>query len=409
MVRAHLERKVGRVRHTIRDLLSEGRGWILIVVAFGWLLSLGTRLIFPALLPHIKATYSLGNATAGAIISAIGIVVATMQFPSGALADRFGERVVVVVSMFLASAGLTIIAAFPAFAAFLLGGIVFGVGMGSYGSPRVMVLSNIYPDRDGTALGITFSAGHVGTSVLPFVAGLVTVALGWRVGFLYVVPLFLLVAFGLWRFVPSHTRTTTERADRSKREVAREAFSAVTRPAVLLAFGGLALWSFTFIGITTFLPTYLVSIKSFDSQLATSVFSLLFVAGLFAQAGAGNAADRFGYRRVLVPLAGFSVLPLVLLPFTGGLVALAVLVLLIGARLGLMPVLNAYLIASVPDEVQGLSYGLIRSLQAYIGSTGAVFVGVLADAGLFDQSFLVLAGITVVMTLIYAALPVVSD
>jgi MFS family permease len=127
--------------------------------------------------------------------------------------------------------------------------------------------------------------------------------------------------------------------------------------------------------------------------------------GLFAQAGAGNLSDHVGYRSVLVPLSAVSVIPLVLLPLTQGVVLLSGIVLLIGLRLGLMPVTNAYLIAAVPAENQGSSYGLVRSLQSYVGSTGAVFVGMLADNGLFDQAFFILAGLTVVMTVIYASLP----
>jgi predicted MFS family arabinose efflux permease len=405
MVRFRTGQTVDHVRRVAHGLASGGRGWILAAVAAGWLLSLGTRLVFPALLPHITLAYGLTNVTAGAVITVIGITVATMQFPSGVVADRVGERAVLVGGLCLAATGLTVVALVPPFVAFLAGVVLFGLGMGAYGSPRVMVLSNVYPERDGTAIGITFSAGHVGTSVLPFVAGLVALSFGWRAGFLSVVPLFLLVALGLSRVLPRRTRPARSSDDRPTGAVGRQVLSVVARPRVLLLFAVLSLWAFTFVGITTFLPTYLVSVKRLSPPAAATVFSLLFLSGLFFQAGGGSAADRVGYRRVLVPLAAFSVLPLVLLPVVDGAVALGVVAALLGARLGLMPVTNAYLIATIPDEVQGASYGLLRSFQQYVGSTGALFVGFFADAALLDEAFLVMAALTVVMTGLYVVLP----
>ncbi|MFC7135424.1 MULTISPECIES: MFS transporter [Salinibaculum] len=406
MSKFRIEERRARLTESLRELASEGRGWALTVVALGWLLLLGTRLIFPALLPEIKTAYGLNNATAGGIISAISITVATMQFPSGVLADRVGERIVLVIGMVVAAIGLTILSTLPVLPAFLVGGILFGIGMGSFGSPRVMVLSNLYPKRDGTAIGITFSAGHVGTSTLPFVAGTLMILFGWQVGFLYVIPLFLFTAFGLWRFVPARTERASSETHKSRKAAIREILSVVTRRQILLTFLALSLWSFTFVGITTFLPTYLITEKGLSPQSATAIYSLLFVTGLFAQAGAGNVADRHGYRRVLLPLSAISIVPLFVFPFADGVWLLGGLVLLMGTRLGLMPVTNAYLISAVPDESQGSSYGLVRSFQAYIGSTGAVFVGFLADSGLFDEAFLILAGSTVIMTVIYLALPV---
>lgn len=60
-----------RIEHAIAPLRGDGRGWALVAIAVGWLLILGTRITIPVLLPGIKATFDIDNATAGFTITVI--------------------------------------------------------------------------------------------------------------------------------------------------------------------------------------------------------------------------------------------------------------------------------------------------------------------------------------------------
>lgn len=53
------------VKNTIAQLRGNGRGWILLAISIGNLLSLGIRVAFPALLPDIRTEFQLTNTTAG--------------------------------------------------------------------------------------------------------------------------------------------------------------------------------------------------------------------------------------------------------------------------------------------------------------------------------------------------------
>jgi len=99
----------------------------------------------------------------------------------------------------------------------------------------------------------------------------------------------------------------------------------------------------------------------------------------------------------------------VVLPFVDGLAVLTVLSVLLGLRAGVGPLNNAYLVAVLPDEVEGVSYGLLRTVYLGIGATGSVAVGAFADADLFDEAFLVLGGLTAVVFGLYVLLPSRSD
>lgn len=394
-----------------RELRGGGRGWVLASVAGGWFFVLGTRFVFPALLPEIKASFAISNTTAGAAITAIWIAYAAVQFPAGAFSDRVGERLVLVASVLVATAAVAVVAFTPTFALFLLGAVLFGLGTGLYGPPRVIVLSNTYADngRDSTAIALTFAAGSLGSAALPFVGGRLAAAFDWRAAFVAVLVPFLLVSGGLWRSLPEYASTAERAAEQSARHVARRLAAAVTDRSVLLAWAGMSLSLFVFQGVTSFLPTYLVSVKGLSTGTAATVFGGFFVVGAAAQPASGALGDRFGRRRVLVALAGVGAVPLALLPFGYGLPVLAALAVLLGVRLGLGPLNNAYIADAFPEDVQGAGYGFVRTFHMAIGSTGAVVVGYLADASLFDEAFLLLAGLSLVSMLLYVGLPATGE
>jgi len=45
---------VGRTKQLGATLWQDGRGWVLLVVSLGWLLTIGTRIVYRALLPAIR-------------------------------------------------------------------------------------------------------------------------------------------------------------------------------------------------------------------------------------------------------------------------------------------------------------------------------------------------------------------
>jgi predicted MFS family arabinose efflux permease len=162
---------------------------------------------------------------------------------------------------------------------------------------------------------------------------------------------------------------------------------------------------FTFQALTAFLPTYLVTTKGVSPASAAGPYALLFVSGSAFQPIAGSAADRFGDREVSAFVAGASVLPLVGVVLVEGPLALAVLIALIGARLGTDPILNAYVVRALPPGIQGTAWGLLRTVFFTVASTGSIVVGALGDAGWFDEAFFLLAALTVFAALLCAGLP----
>lgn len=405
VIRTSFGRIAGRIHDVVVVLADRERAPILISIAIGWLLILGTRILLPALLPYLKDVFSFDNTTAGLLITCLWGAYALTQFPAGLLTDRIGERKTLVTSVIVAVAGVSALVAAPTFAVFVVGTILFGFGSGLYAPPRVTVLSQIYPDYDSTVLGVTFAVGNIGSALLPLIASGLVILFGWEFGFVFVIPPLVLVGIALWVFVPSHSDSTVRVMNNEPRRVVQRLAGEMTNRNVVVVWLAMTLMLVAFQGLIAFLPTYLVTSKGMDQTTAAALFGLFFVSGAISQSAAGVFADRYDERRVLATIAAFGVVALVVLPFLDGIVALSTVVILLGTRLGVSPVSNGYVAAILSNDVQGSGYGLFRTVYVAVGSLGSSLVGVLADMGLFSEAFFVLAGITGVAAGLYLLLP----
>ncbi|WP_254280440.1 MFS transporter [Haloarcula marina] len=396
---------VGAVSDATAVYRGRGRGTVLSLVALGWLLVLGTRLVVPAILPQIRTEFGITNATAGFAVTLIWLTYAIMQFPAGVLTDRVGERRLLLASLFVGSVSVLAFSVAPLFALFLGACVLFGAGTGLYGPPRVTILSRTYPDNDGGAIGLTFAAGNVGSAVLPLVVGWVSVAYGWRTGLRVLFPLFVLVFVGMWFYLRAAQTEPLGRPDDSFWRALRRVAASINDSSVLVLGSATTVTLFVFQGFTAFFPTYLVAVKELPQATAATLFGAFFVTGIVVQPLSGGAADRFGYRRLLLGLTSFTVLMLAVLPFVQGFWPLAALSVLLGVRSGIDPINNAFLVAMLPDDVQGSSFGLLRSLYLGFGAVGSYVVGLFADADRFDEAFLFLAALTAVSFGLYLLLP----
>lgn len=384
-------------------LRGDGRGWLVLTLGLGWFVTLGTRFVVPTVPPRIQADFALSNTAAGVAVTVIWLAYGATQLPAGALIDTLGERRLLAGSLLVGGGGLLAFAGSPTFAVLLLAAAAYGIGTGLYGPARATVLSRTFPDNDGAAFSVVLGAGSVGAAAMPLAAGVLVGWIGWRVAVGVFVPLFLVIAAGLWWAVPADgaTRGTGAPLDARLRGVR----AAVTRRAVVLPGLAVLFMLFAFQGLTAFLPTYLVTERGLSQATASAVFAGMFVSGAVFQVVTGGLADRFGHQRVLAVVAVASVPPLLLLPVARGLPVIVGLTVLFGIRFVVPPVANAYIVRVLPEDVRGTAWGLVRSVFFVVGATGSTVVGAFADRGLFDEAFLVLAAVTLLGAVCFALLP----
>ncbi|SNR55572.1 Nitrate/nitrite transporter NarK [Halorubrum vacuolatum] len=383
-----------------KGLWSHGRGPILVAIAGGWFLSIGVRMIYPILLPHLRTAYGLDLTTAGLLLTVLFVAYGLGQFPGGLLADRFGEKAILIVSSTISVATLALIVTAGSTAVLFAVTALFGVGVALYAVARYTILADLYPERVGAANGVVSGAADLGQSILPPIAGFLAAVLAWQFGFAFAIPLFALAAVALWLAVPSHRSESTRSADRPSFESARAVLSGLRIPAVVYGTGLLLLGVTVWQAFTGFYPTYLIDEKGLSATLAGVLFGLFFALGVVVQPLSGAAYDRIGVGRTLVFVMGVAAVGLVILTQLESFWPLAAVTVLLSTLLGFATVTQTHLILALPDDIQGTGFGILRTISFTVGASSPVLVGAAADRGFFDEAFLALAalaGLTVLL------------
>jgi hypothetical protein len=100
------------------------------------------------------------------------------------------------------------------------------------------------------------------------------------------------------------------------------------------------------------------------------------------------------------PVAGFGVLP-----FVDGFWPLVGITAVVSTMLGSGAITQSFVADAFSAEVRGTGLGVVRTVTAVIGSTGPVLFGAIADRGYFDEGYLLLAAVLLVVILLTLRLP----
>lgn len=395
---------IGSIVTEGKELWKGGKGTSLVAIAGGWGLLLGTRMIYPILLPYFRDTFDLSLTIAGFLITILWLGSAVGQLPGGILADRYSERIVMAASAIIVGVALVLVVTAPtAIVLFVATGIV-GLGQSLYPIARITILSHIYPDRIGSALGVTMATGDLGQTVLPPVAGVLAVAIAWQAGLSFLIPLLFIVGIGIWVALPAQEQAdsggTTLSAERTRLLLSELSESNLAFVSIILI-----LFFLTWQSFTGLYPTYLVEVKGLPSSTAGLLFSVFFAFGVIVKPLAGAAYDRIGMRSSLVVILAGPVVGLGVLPFIEGFWPLVGITAIVSTMLGSGAITQSFLSDAFSAEIRGTGLGVVRTITATIGATGPVLFGGIADRGYFDEGYLLLAAILVVVILLTLRLP----
>ncbi len=378
------------IRHPPADLWRDGRGWILLSISVGWFLSIGVRLVYPALAPFFRADFNIGFGTTGLLFTLLWMAYAVGHIPGGILGDRIGEGRILVISTVLAGLTVLTVALSVNLWMLFLATITFGFATALFGPTRFTVFTDIYEEHAGSAIGITMAAGSAGNAVLPVVATIIASAIVWRYSFGVLVPLFFVVAATLWVSVPTRTSTASAVEELSWQTFGRIR-SEVSSGTIPIVVAVQVSFSFVFQGFSGFYPLYLVEMKGLSPDIASTLFGLFFAASFVVQPLAGTGMDRFGTRPSLIAMLGVGVLALWVLPFVEGLVAIVVLTLVLSVLSGCAVITQTHITKALPDDTKGTGLGTLKAGWMTLGATSTVIIGGLGDLGHLTGGFLLLA------------------
>ncbi|CCQ33248.1 D-lactate dehydrogenase putative protein [Halorhabdus tiamatea SARL4B] len=387
------------IRREARALWSDGRGPSLGTIAGTWGLLLGVRMIYPVLLPILREDFGLSLSVAGLLVTILWLGSALGQLPSGMLADRFSERSVIAVGTLVAAVGVSAVVIAPTAAVLFGATALVGLGQSLYPIARITILTDLYPDRIGSALGVTMATGDLGQTIFPPLAGAVAAAVAWQAGLGMMVPGLLLGGVALVVVLPGETGSTGP-GDDSASSSLREVFRDLREGDILFFAFILFLYILVWQSFTSFYPTYLTEQKPLSETTAGLLFSLFFAVGVVVKPLAGAAYDRIGPRWSLVAVLSGPVIGLALLPVVDSLAGIVVITALVSTMLGSGAITQSFLSEAFSEEARGTGLGIVRTTAATLGAAGPVLFGMIADRGFFDEGYFLLAGLMAVIVVL---------
>lgn len=342
------------------------------------------RLVISPVVPAITADFSVSTGAVGLALSAMWAAYALSQFPSGILADRYGERDVILVAVGLTALASLLLALSPSYLAFFILTVVLGVGAGLHYSVATTFLARHY-ERVGRAIGIHVSGGPLAGLVAPVAAAAVGAQYGWRtamlLGTIAAAPVFVL----FWWRIEATPAARPEVSMRSRVEPAAVR-SLLARPEIrhttLLAIGGAFTWQAT----ASFLPAFFIAYHDYSPAAASVVFSAYFVVHGATNPLMGVLSDRFGRDATAAFAFGTGVVGYAVLVVGTG-VAVLVAIPLVGLSMSWGAPVQSRFIDHLSDAERATGFGLVRTVYMLLGASGSVVVGGLADLAGWHVAF----------------------
>ena len=161
------------------------RTYVLLLLTATYSLSILDRFLLGILLPQIKAELQLNDSYLGLLSGiAFALFYATLGIPIARLADRYGRKHVIAISLALFSFMTVLCGTAVNFLTLFLARVGVGVGEAGTTPASVSILSDLYEkQRRSTAMAIFSVGANVGLLIGFVVGGYVAVKYGWRQAF----------------------------------------------------------------------------------------------------------------------------------------------------------------------------------------------------------------------------------
>ena len=367
---------------------------VLMLVSIAYFLAQGTRLIYSAVLPQIKADFAASGVTDAqlGLISSVFTLVFGLAMPfAGLVADLFNRKRVLVFGAFLFAVGIFV----SGFAAglgmlFISYGIINSIGQSLMPPCNTSLISQYHDETRGTAFSIYQTAIYVGIVVCSVVSGYLAQLGegGWR----YAFWIFGAIAV-LWAVVIAIFLKDTPQASSDNKvglDSVKEALQAfLKKPSSLILMAGLGCYFFVTYAFKAWAPIFMI--RSFPEMETTqAVFHGVFwfyLGAFFGVTLGGRLSDALKIRRpgirFEVEFVGLALcIPFILMmAFVHSLPLMIVAILMFGFATGVYDSnIYAALFDVINPRFRAVGTGLFGCGGCVVGAFGPTVMGFLNDA-----------------------------
>jgi MFS transporter, SHS family, lactate transporter len=371
--------------------------WSAFVAAWaGWVLDAFDFVIFGLVAAELMEEFGVGLTAIGGSITLTLLVRLAGGFVAGWMADRWGRKLPLMLSLVWFAAFDAAIAFAPTFTWVIVLRTLFGFGMGAEWTAGTALAMENWPARSRKiASGMLQAGWPVGFFLAATVYAFVVPVWGWRALFLIAaVPALLVIPI---RFMVPDEVSKVAASDRGKPVSFADLMVPEVRRMLILGTIVMALGFIVYYGLTAHYMAMLRlehGLSAIEGALDTKLFQVGMLVGVI---GAGWFANRYGIVKALTipPLLMVPALPLYVgyvpeaLPigaFLGGLLGIG--------YSGLTPVLTTSLF---PGHVRARAIGIVYHTGALFAAFVPTLIGELSKTSLkLSGSIALVAGIGLV-------------
>jgi DHA1 family multidrug resistance protein-like MFS transporter len=341
---------------------------------------------------------------AGAINAGGAAVMAITAPLWGALADRYGRKLMVLRAMVAGSLtiGLMALATSP-WQLFVLR-LVEGGFTGTVTASTTLAASTVPRERLGFGLGLMQMAVFSGSAVGPLIGGVLADQIGYRATFVLAGSLLLVSALLVAFLVEERFEPPPRRAGHG--ETGGETWRLLLAPALLgivVSLFALRAASMALQPIVPLLVAQLARGSSAVNSLAGLAMGVSGMTSAVASVGLGRLSDRIGQRPLLIASGALAAATFLPLGLTTQVWQVIVLQALFGiASGGMLPTANALVARLTPEGRRGTIYGFTTTASSLGAFVGPLVGTALAAALGLHAPFLVI-GLALAVTVAWVA------
>jgi MFS family permease len=395
-----------------RDLTDSRRGWLVVAAAFiGLLLSMGVLVPFSFGILATAMAEDLGfsptQLSSIFMIFSLSVVLAGPLW--GALTDRFGGRLITMISSMLLAGLFCMLTIVPnnvafAYAAFSAIGLL---ASGTLPASYATVVVGWFDKRRGLALGATMMGVGAGAAVVPPLSAVLLADFGWRNTFLLYGLAIALVCVPImmvfFRPNPAAALAREPSENLPRLELIRAA--SKVRTTWILAFFALLMGVILIGSVTSFVP--MLQAQGMTRAQAAGYQSVLGISLIVGRIVVGGLIDRIFAPRVMLAVLCITTGGFVSMHYANTPAAYVLSAAGIGLAIGAEMDFLGFLVSRYyPRAAFATLFAVLFAIHSLGAAFGPLLIGWLAATlGSYQPGLLILAALTLLLALSTLLLP----
>lgn len=353
----------------------------------------------PALLPFLISKDHLSYVAASALVLAATISSSVIQPLFGHVSDRLSLPWLMPVGPALGGLGVALAGLAPTYGLTFGAIVLSGIGVAAFHPEGSRFANYVSGAKRASGMSLFSVGGNVGFALGPVLVTPLMLAFGLHG------TVFVMVPTGLMALVLLHELPRLEqfRTDLVSGRVVHADHDEAWGPFALLA-AVIAVRSFVYFGLITFIPLYYLRDLHTSKALGNTALTVMLLGGALGTLIGGPLADRFGRRTVLT--GSMIVLP----PLVAGFLLSPPGLALVFAGLAGAATIATFAVTIVMGQEflpgrLGVAAGVTIGLSIGLGGVGAPLLGLLGDAHGLRAVFETIAALPLLALALTFALP----